>query len=145
MREDNFEFPGTRVLSIQVDSRRAVDAGTSASPGLGYREAHRLGSVIADSEGLLLVPVGAILDLLGDQPLEVDELRDHLGSALRIYARRHEGRAEVALLQRGGDDRWRHLGWNRVHSDIEVHWFARTVMIGNAVRHELDSARICLL
>lgn len=144
MREDEFELPASRVLSIQADTRSGLDAGRTPVPSPAGPDQAALGSVINDSEGLLLVPIGAIVDLLGEQPLEVDELRDHLGSALRIYARRFDGRAEVALLQRGPDDRWRHLGWNPVHTDVSVHWFARTVLYGGSVRHEFDSARINL-
>ena len=145
MLHDKLEMPTTRILSVQSDTRGVVDGSPHPSDTTERRESPGLGSQINDTEGHLLVPVGAIVDLLGPQPLEIDELRDHLGSALRIYARRFEGRAEVALLQRGNNERWTHLGWNPVSSDIEVHWFARAVLDGARVRYELDSAQVWLI
>ena len=145
MLHDKFAMPTTHILSIQSDTRGVVDGSGRSSDAVSTRESAGLGSQIDDTEGQLLVPIGAIVDLLGAQPLEIDELRDHLGSALRIYARRFEGRSEVALLQRGNDERWKHLGWNPVSSDIEVHWFARAVLDGTSVRYELDSAQVRLI
>jgi hypothetical protein len=145
MLHDKFEMPTTHILSIQADTRGVVDGSGRPSDVTARRESPGLGSQINDTEGHLLVPIGAIVDLLGAQPLEIDELCDHLGSALRIYARRFEGRSEVALLQRGNDERWKHLGWNPVSSDIEVHWFARAVLDGSRVCFELDSAQVRLI
>ncbi|MBK8284838.1 MAG: hypothetical protein IPK97_08050 [Ahniella sp.] len=145
MLHDKFEVPTSHILSIQSDTRRATDRAIGSPLAPHRTEAPSLGSQIDDTEGHLLVPIGAIVDLLGAQPLEIDELRDHLGSALRIYARRFEGRSEVALLQRGSDERWKHLGWNPVSSDINVFWYARTVLDGTQVRYELDSAEVRLI
>ncbi|WP_170113409.1 hypothetical protein [Ahniella affigens] len=144
MFNEDFEFPENRILSVQADTRAPPSVsgnGDFARQGMGRPG---LNSDIQDTEGTLLIPIGAIVDLLSEHPLEVDELRDHLGSALRIYARRVRDRAEVALLQRGSDERWQHLGWNRVQSDVDIHWFARAVLIGPSVRYELDSAQIRL-
>lgn len=144
MFSEDFEFPENRVLSVQTDTRAQPSAGGASDFARQDSVRHSLNSRIQDTEGTLLVPIGAIVDLLSEHPLEVDDLCDHLGSALRIYARRVQGRAEVALLQRGSDERWQHLGWNRVHTDVDIHWFARAVLIGSTVQFELDSAQIQL-
>lgn len=144
MFNEDFEFPENRILSVQPDTRAQPSVGGAGDFARQGMACAGLNSQIQDTEGTLLIPIGAIVDLLSEHPLEIDELRDHLGSALRIYARRVHGRAEVALLQRGSDERWQHLGWNQVHSDVDIHWFARAVLTGASVNFELDSAKVRL-
>lgn len=127
-----------RILSVQSDSRR--QPGGDAGVERFRANALGLGLEIADLSGRLLVPIGAMLDLIGDMPLELDDLRDHLGVALRVYARRRQQQIEAALLQRGPDGRWQHLGWQPVAGDIHIEWRALAVRSATGTVYELDQA-----